>query len=87
MTKRVIDDFRIDSISLIPSPKCALCDTRMEAHDAHRWHCVNPMCANAGKPIHTGGYPFMVKKGEGDVNDHDKGSTEEREDDDSGSDR
>lgn len=54
-----IHDFRIDSIALIPSPKCGQCDHRMEPHNATHWHCVNPACIHAGKPVHTGGYPFM----------------------------
>jgi predicted RNA-binding Zn-ribbon protein involved in translation (DUF1610 family) len=45
--------------AMVPAPKCSACDRQMEAHDSTRWRCVCPSCAEAGKPIHTGIYPFF----------------------------
>jgi hypothetical protein len=60
MKKRVLNDIVVESVSLIPAPQCAVCDARMVPHDALHWHCVRPSCSEAGKPVHTGGYPFFI---------------------------
>jgi len=60
----LIDDFRLDRVSLVSAPKCGACNSVMVPADRLHWKCMYSGCDFKGKPIHTGSYPIELARKE-----------------------
>jgi hypothetical protein len=61
--KRILQDVKIDSVSVVAAPKYVGCREPMKGYDSMLWNCINTKCDRSYQPVAVDGvYPFVIVK-------------------------